>query len=491
MFLIMGMSFYTTRLVLKYLGVNDFGLFYVIGGMVGMFGILTSALSASISRFLTFEIGKENVENLNRTFSISLTVLLIVVVVFIVIMEPTGLWFIKNKMQISPDRLDSAYWVFQCSMMVFAVNLISVPYNALIIAHEHMKAFAYISLIESTLKLGIVFLLSIHFMDSLKLYALLLAIVAIVIRLIYGRYAANHFPETKFKFYFNRSQFKDLVSFTGWTCIGGSASILNAQGVNVLLNVFFGTAINAARGIATQINYAVMSFATNFMTAVNPQIIKSFALNDVTRTKYLVFQSSRFSFYLMLILIVPLIVESQFILSLWLTVVPSDTVLFVKLILVQTLIDAMCLSLQTLNQASGKVKIYQIVAGGILLLNFPLSWILLKRGLPPQCVFYVGIVISGIGLLGRGIVLKHTINFNVNQFFKDVVFKNILICLASFALPVSMSYLLEFSLNRFLIITFCSILWTVFIIFTFGLHRDERKMLVQKLKKILNNAHFS
>lgn len=485
MFLIMGISFYTTRIVLKYLGVADFGIYNVIGGLVSMFAVFTSALTGAISRFLTYEIGRDDIKNLTETFSSSITIISIIILIFIIIIEPLGIWFLNHKMQIADERLESAHWVFQCSIITFAIGLLSIPYNALIVAHEHMKAFAYISLVEATLKLGIAYLLSIHFMDSLKLYAILLTLVAITIRYIYANYASRHFCEAYFKLNFNKQKFKDILAFTGWTCIGGSASILSNQGINLLLNVYFGTVVNAARGIAIQVNAAVTNFSTNFMVATNPQIIKSYASNEKIRTEYLVFQGSRFAFFLMLIIAVPLIVETNEILEIWLTTVPPETEIFIRLTICQSMIEAMCLSLQTLNQASGMIKIYQIVAGGVLMLNFPLSWLALECGMSAQSVYYIALIISVAGIISRSVVLYKTTGFKASRFMIDVVLKNIVIASLSISIPYVVSLLLQQSFVSVIIISLISIIWTAIIVFFIGLKASERNLIIEKITLIL------
>lgn len=488
MFLIMGISFYTTRVVLDYLGVDDYGIYNVVGGMVSMFAVLSAALTSAISRFLTYEIGRDDKEKLNETFSAALTILVLLAIVFIIVMEPAGIWFLNNKMEIAPERLGAAHWVLQCSVVTFCINLISIPYNALIVAHERMQAFAYISLLEAVLKLCVAFLLAIPIFDSLKLYAVLVTAVALLIRYVYGSYSARHFDETHVKLSINPAKFKEILSFTGWTCIGGSASILNNQGVNVLLNLFWGTAVNAARGIAMQVNTAVTSFSTNFMMAVNPQIIKSYASENRDRTEFLVFQSARMAFFLMLLIATPIFVETEPIISLWLKDVPDYTIIFIQIVLVQSLVDSMCLPLQTLNQASGKVKLYQIIAGGVLLLNFPLSYLVLEMNCSPESVFIVALSISVLGLMARLSVLKHQIGLRSGKFFLSVFLKGIVVGALCVLPPMYAAQYISDTIINMIIAILVSVLWSGLTIFSLGLNSAERNLLMCKISGLYHRC---
>lgn len=484
MLVIMAISFYTTRVVLECLGVNDYGIYNVVGGIVGMFAIFSSALTGAVSRFITYEIGRGNSESISQTFSASITILVILSAILIVVVEPLGVWFLNVKMKIAPERLGAANWVLQCSIITFIVSLLSIPYTGAIIAYERMQAFAYISLVEAGLKLGVALLLKIAIFDSLKLYAVLLALVSVVIRMFYGIYTTRNFPNLRFRLFFDKLRFKQILSFTGWTFIGGGASILNGQGINILLNIFFGTVVNAARGIAMQVNTAVGSFSANFMLAVNPQIIKSYAAGDLERTMFLVFQSARMALFLMLVICVPMIVETEQVLRLWLKDIPDYSIVFVKIVLLQTIFEAICMPLQTLNQASGKVKWYQIIAGGVLLVNFPLSWAMLKLGMAPQSVFYVALGVSVAGLFARGITLKVLIDFDVKSFLGKVLLPGLGIGIVCFALPLAIKWLVAPTALANWTILAGSLLWTGLIIYCFGLTSAEKQVINSKLNQI-------
>lgn len=487
MILIMGITLYTSRVVLNQLGVNDYGIYNVVGGIVTLFSLFSSALTGAITRFLTFELWRKD-GDVQRIFASSVTILLLMAIGVSILVETGGLWFLNNKMQIAPERLSAANWVLQCSIVAFIVNTLAIPYNALIIAHEKMSAFAYISLVEAGLKLGVALVLYLSLFDNLKTYAVLTTLVAVIIRWCYSFYSSRHFKEGRFEIRFDKGVFRQILSFTGWTCIGGSASILNSQGINMLLNVYWGTAVNAARGLAVQVNTAVAQFSTNFMSAVNPQIIKNYASGDENRMVALVYQSSKYAFILMYLIALPILIETDSILRIWLGEYPDYTSVFIRLVLIHSLIDCGCLSLQTANQAIGKVKVYQIVAGGTLLLNFPLSWIGLHFGLSPVWVYIVSIFISCLGMLARLSVMRRISAISIRAFCSNVVLPCLTIAVVA-ALPpfISMVYLPQniwtFVFNVLLsMASVCTASWL------WGFGASEKQMILSKVKTFLYHS---
>lgn len=486
MILIMGITLYTSRVVLEQLGVNDYGIYNVVGGIVTLFSLFSSALTGAITRFLTFELGRKD-GDVQRIFASSITILLFMGIAVAILAETGGTWFLNHKMQIAPERLGAAQWVLQCSIITFVVNTLAIPYNALIIAHEKMSAFAYISLVEAGLKLVVAFLLYLSIFDNLKTYAVLIATVAIIIRWCYSFYSSRHFKDGHFEIRFDKAIFRRILSFTGWTCIGGSASILNSQGVNMLLNVYWGTAINAARGLAVQVNTAVAQFSSNFMSAVNPQIIKNFASGNEDRMVSLVYQSSKYAFLLMYIIALPILIETDSILKIWLGSYPEYTSVFIRLVLIQSLIECVCLSLQTANQAIGKVKVYQIVAGGVLLLNFPISWVGLHLGLSPIWVYIVAIVVSSFGVLARLIVMRRISRISIRAFFYNVIFKCLLVGVLAAILPL---FCLIYFPHSILIFCFNVILSVFSVCVTswgIALGKSEKQLFTSKLRNFLNH----
>ena len=330
MIITMTVSLYTSRIVLKALGVEDYGIYNVVGGVISMFSILSGSLSAAISRFLTFEIGKRNFERVKIIFSTSINIQIILAFLIIILAEIIGVWFLNNKMVIPEGRLVAANWVLQCSIITFAINLISVPYNAIIVAYERMKAFAYVSIIEVILKLLIVYILLISRLDKLILYAILLLCISIIIRFIYGIYCKIHFKESNYSFVFDKELMRSMTGFAGWNFFGAGSHLLMTQGVNMLMNVFFGVAVNAARGIAVQVDGSVMSFVSNFTTALNPQITKSYASEEKGYMFSLMCAGAKYSFFLLLILSLPILFQTETILYIWLGQVPEYACNFIR-----------------------------------------------------------------------------------------------------------------------------------------------------------------
>lgn len=435
MILVMLITLYTSRVVLARLGVNDYGIYNVVGGVVTMFTILSASLSSAISRFLTYELGRKNESRLRVIFSTSVIIQVSLGVFIAVLIETVGVWFLNYRMDISPERMTAANWVLQCSMLTSFVNMISVPYNAAMIAHEKMEAFAYISLLEVSLKLGIAFSLYIKVFDSLIMYAVLIAISSVIIRLAYGIYCKRNFTECVVERKFDKSLLPDMLSYSGWNFIGSSGAILRDQGVNIVINLFCGTAVNAARGIAMQVNTAVHGFSQNFMLAANPQIIKSYASGDKTHSFDLAFRSSRLSFYLLFCLSLPLIVEMRWILNLWLTDVPRYTTGFSCLVLVFGMIETLSIPLMYINQAFGKIRTYQLTVGGIQMMNFPLSYFLLWLGFSPNSVFILSIVLSVCCLIARMIILRKQVGLPVGRFCKEVLLRVLAVTVVGSFIP--------------------------------------------------------
>lgn len=326
MFLVMGISLYTSRIVLEQLGIVDYGIYNVVGGVVAMFGFINASMAASTQRYLTFDLGRKDLEHLNITFNTSLHIHVIIALVVVSIGEIGGVWFMYNKMQIPPDRMTAAFWVFQFSLASMIVTFINVPYNALIIAYEKMSAFAYISILEVVMKLGIAFLLMASPIDRLIYFAILNFVSSIIVRIIYTIYCSRNFAAVKLRRLFNKSLFKEMSGFAGWSLFGQLAAIGFTQGLNVLLNMFFGPAVNAARGVAVQVQGAVSQFSMNFQTAINPQITKSYAQQDFGNMHMLVCRSSKFTYFLLFALTLPILLETPYILNLWLKEVPDYTV---------------------------------------------------------------------------------------------------------------------------------------------------------------------
>lgn len=486
MFLTLVVSLYTARIILNTLGIEDFGIYNVVGGFVTMFAFLNSAMASATQRFLTFEIGREDDNQLSKVFNMSLNIHFIIAFVILFLAETIGLWFVNTQLTIPPERMVAAQWVYQFSIMAMMVNIVSVPYNAIIIAHERMNIFAWVSIAEVSLKLLIVFMLQWFGFDKLKLYAILMFIVALIIRMIYGIYCKYEFKESKYRFYWDKSLFNTLMSYAGWNLWGNAAGVIMGQGINILLNIFFGPIVNAARAIAYQVNGAVQQFVTNFQIAINPQIIKSYASDDLNYMHQLIFQGAKYSFFLIFIISLPIFFETEIILRLWLKIVPEYTVIFTRLVLVNILIDSISGPLMTAAQASGRIKLYQSVIGGLLLFNLPASYMFIKLGFTPQITLYVSIFISIIALYGRLYILKDLVKLKAISFFKSVIIRSLLVGLLAIIVPLIIYLNTDSSLTRLFILGFMSLISTLLSIYLVGLDKNEKKYFARKILNILD-----
>lgn len=479
----MVVSLYTSRVVLNTLGVEDYGIYNIVGGFVGMFSLISGSLSSSVSRFLTFELGKGDMEKLKRVFSTSLIIHIGLVLIIIVLAESVGVWFINHKMVIPADRLYAANWVFQASIVSFCFSLLSTPYNASIVSHEHMGTFAYIGILQVCLNLGIVLFIA-HSpwqFDRLIVYSLLLVVVSLSLQCVYLWYCRRHFDECRIRLAWDKEYVKEMGSFAGWNFIGCTAGLLKDQGVNILLNLFFGPIVNAARGVANTVNGAVCGFAGNFMAALNPQITKSFAANDHRYCHSLVERGSRFSFYIMFLFALPLCLETEFVLTLWLKQYPAHTINFVRLVLVLSLSDILSNTLINLQAATGKIRNYQLVVGGVLLLNFPLSYLVLKLGFTPESTLIVAIFISVCCMVLRLLFLRKMAGLSMLAFLKNVYLNVITVALLSSIIPFAIHHTMEAGWLRFLVTCSVSVVCSAITILFVGCSRSERLFILSKI----------
>lgn len=489
MLILMFVGLYTSRITLNALGVDNFGIYNVVGGVVGMFSILSGSLSAAISRFITFELGRDNIKRLKKVFSSAVTIQVILSLIIVLLAETIGLWFLNNKLVIPADRMAAAHWVYQLSILTFVIGLISVPYNAAIIAHERMSAFAYMSVVDVFGKLLIAFSMYYSPYDRLIHYAILLTALSLLNRLIYGFYCKKHFAECTYQFSFDRSLLKQMFGFAGWNFIGASSAVLRDQGGNIILNMFCGPAVNAARGIAIQVSTAIQGFVNNFMTALNPQITKSYAAGEHDYMMSLIYKGARFSYYILLLLSLPVIINARYILTLWLGVVPEHTVSFVQLVLIFAMSESLANPLITAMLATGNIRNYQLVVGGLQMLNLPLAYLFLRLGYPPESVFFVAIFVSVCCEIARLYMLRGMIPLSVGFFLRNVYFNVILVSIIAAIVPVLLSMVLTDDIVGFLISCICCGVCTAISILYVGFTRNERKMIVSKalvvIRKIL------
>ena len=481
----MGVTLFTSRVILQTLGVEDYGVYSVVGGIITMFAFINGGMISATQRYLTFEIGKGNLPQLKKVFSTSLQIHAIIALIIVLLGETVGLWFLYEKLVIPADRMNAAVWVYQCSIVACVVNIMSVPYNADIIAHEKMSAFAYISILEVVLKLLIVYALYITPWDKLISYALLLLTIQLVIRFVYARYCSKHFEEAHYHHQIDKPLFKEMFTFAGWSFWGNLAGVLYTQGLNMMLNIFFGPIVNAARGIAVQVQSAVTQFVSNFQVALNPQITKSYAIGNLSQMHSLMFRSARFSFFLLFFLTLPVLLETNYLLTIWLETVPPDAVVFTRWMIGVSLIYTIANPCVIANQATGKVKVYQAVVGGILMLILPISYIVLRLGAPAYSVFIVHFCVESVAQVARMYMLRNLINLPMRAYLRHIYVPVLLVVAISVLLPMYVHSQLAEGLNRFLIVGSVCVLSMGVTVFFLGLTKDERRFFYDKGLQLL------
>lgn len=484
-FLLMAITLYTSRVVLETLGVNDYGIYNVVGGFVAMFAVISGALSSSISRFITYELGHGDKTKLNKIFSTSVNIQFLIGLIILIIGESIGIWFLNNKMNIPVERIEAANWIFQCSLLSFIINLISVPYNAAIIAHEKMKAFAYISILEAIFKLLIVYILIISQIDKLILYAILNVIISLTIRLIYSVYCNRNFTECHYSFVYDKSILKEMTGYAGWSFLTNASYILNTQGINILVNIFFGVAINAARGIATQVDASIMQFVNNFTTAINPQIIKLYANNEKDQMFKLVCHGAKYSYFLLLFFAIPFICETDIILRLWLKNVPEHTTIFLRLSVMSSMMNILGNTQWTACQATGKIRNYTLIITPLGCLVFPLTWIFYKLGFPVESAYYIFIFIYLLLDIVRLFIMKKLIGFPIRMFVNEVFMVIFFVTLAAIILPITEMILIPQTIWRLPITFIISSISILVSIYLLGLSKSEKEVFIETIKKKL------
>lgn len=481
-FITMIVGLYTGRVMLQALGVDNYGINNVVGGIVAMSGLLSNSLSRSCSRYITYAIGKGDLDNSRNVFSTVVNVQIIMAITVSLVLEIIGVWFLNTTADIPEGRIYAANWVMHCSIIVCAVGLISVPYNSTIVAHEHMSIYAYMSIIDVMLKLGNCFAILYYGGDRLILYALLGVAESIAIRLFYGWYCSKHFEEAKYKLSLDKSLLKEMSGFTGWNMLGTTSAMLNNHGVNMLINVFFGVTYNAARGIANTVNSCVQEFISNFGIAFQPQITKSYAQGDFDYCYSLTNRGTKFTCLMMFVFIVPVCIEAEQILGIWLVEVPEYAPTFLRLVMFESLAIQSGHTLVTLIHAEGKVKQYQIEVLFTVGLIFPIVWILYYLGAPVwTCnIVFIFIYFTLVNWVKFRAILRVT-DFPLTLFFKEVLMPCLLVLVVAFLLPLIISLLWEDSICRFFVMAPFSIVWTILTCYVLGLTHSERNFLKEKV----------
>ena len=483
MLIIMGIGLLTSRVILDSLGVEDYGIYNLVGGFVVVFTIVRAGLLTATQRFITYDIGTGNKNELNNTFSTCVIIFIFLSIVIFIFAESFGVWFIDSHLTIPNHRLTAAHCVFQFSMLTLVITLVSYPYNALVIAHERMKTFAYISVYEAISKLLIAYGLYVSSYDRLIIYAFLLFLVHLSIQIMYSFYCKKHFEESKVNWTINWPKIRKIYCFTGWEMFGSIAYIGFTQGLNILLGMFFNPVVNAARGVAVQVQSMITSFVHNFQMALNPQITKSYAKNDLDYTYKLIYASSRCSFYLLLFFSLPIILEADTLLRLWLVNVPQYTTVFFRLIVITSIIDALSNPIIKLVESTGNIKYYQIIVGGILLMIVPVSYIILRLGGAPYSVFIVHVIISVIAFVARLFMSRRVAGLSIYTFCKEVLLPISLVTPLSVIPPLIFHLVIGGDVFRLLTVFLVSFISTVAIVYQWGLKSNERNMFLTQISK--------
>jgi O-antigen/teichoic acid export membrane protein len=483
MLLILLIGLYTSRVVLNVLGVEDFGVYEVVGGVVAMFSILSSSLSTAISRFITFSLGKDNQEESTKIYSSAIVIQVMVAVGIAVLIEIIGVWYLNHKINLPPGRLDAAFWVLQCSIVTFGLGLINVPFEAEIVAHEDMKIFAYFSILDAVIALLIVLLLRVLPADKLIVYAILNLAASLLMRVMYGAYCIRHYQECRFTFHVDKGLLKEVGTFTGWHLLGESAWIINNQGVSLLVNSYFGVTMNAARGIATKMYNLTNKFSASFMTALSPQITKTYAEGDLKAMHSLIFRGTKLSYFLMLLLAIPILAEAPMILRVWLKIVPDNAVLFTRLSIISALILVLGTPLVKAQLATGDLKRYQIVVSSCSIGAFPLTWIAYRLGLPAEWSYHIFNLIYFIILFLRIYLVKDLIDLPWKKYVTDVYLRVLVVSLAAAILPFLLSRFQQESMLRLIEVTLVSFISVGVAAYTIGLNREERGIALNYIRK--------
>lgn len=486
MLFLMFLGLYTSRIVLQALGISDYGLYSLVGGFVSMLAYLNSVFVSATQRFISYAIGKGDPKELHDVFCTSITVHYILAGIILVIAETFGLWFINNHLNIEPDRIIAANWIYQSSVCLLMVNIISIPYNACIIAHEHMKTFAYVSIFEGIAKVLNVYLLLVLPFDKLIQYAVYSLLIGIIVRTIYVYYCKRHFEECHYSFHIDKPLFKRMANYAGWTAVGTLGFTFKDQTLNIVLNLFYNTAVNAARGIAVSVSGMINQFASNFFLAVTPQITKRYAKGDIEGTQKLVYTSAKFAFFMLGLLTIPLCLNLQYLLELWLGVVPEYTYEFIIVILISTLIASFANPVTNAIQATGNIRNFQIGICLIFIMEIPIAYILLKNGASPYIALCPAIATQFFGILFRFYLLRKQVpGYSFRYYLLRIVLKSLLL----FALTYSCLYYIfsryESSLIILLVSTIASLILTSAVIYIFGLEKQEKRTVDTYLKKAL------
>ncbi len=447
-----------------------------------MFGLVKGIMTGASARFTNIALGRNDLELAKKYFSVGLTIYAGLCVIFFVLAESIGVWFVNTQLNIPTERMVAANWVFQFSILILINSLLSVPYSASIIAHEKMGIYAYVGIVEVLLKLGIAYLIIFVTYDRLIVYGFLLLLSEVIVRMIYRCYCVKSYIECRYHFYKEKSIYKEVISFSAWNIFGVSSTLIKGQGLNILLSMFFSPSVNAARGIAYQVNHAILQFSNNFYMSVRPQITKNYARNEFANMHKLIFRSSKMTLYLMLALSLPVLLEAPYIIQIWLGQTPEYVIVFVRYMIVISIIESMANPIITAVHATGKVSFYQITQGSITALNIPISYIFLKFGHSPTIVFQVSLLIAIILSVVRVLILRRLMPFPAISYISEVLLKGVFVFVLSLILPYYVNKLTEPNLIHVIGIIILTEICIISVVYAIGLNSEERLFV----KNIIN-----
>ena len=482
MFITMCISFMTTRIVLDKLGISDYGVYNIVGGFISMFTVLNSILQTGTRRFLALNLGKGDKNVIKETFSTAFVIHLAIACIVTIFIETVGLWFLNYKLNIPNDRMTAANWIFQFSMISIFLNITQTPFTAAVTAHEKFNIYAYISIFDAIAKVIIVYLLVIIPGDKLIIYGLLILIVNFIVIFIYRIYCIKHFNECRFSLKVNKKIFNEMVQFSGWSTLGHFSAVLNSHGISIILNLFFGTTINAARGLANTVTYTIRQFVDGFIAASQPQLIKLYGAGNIHEFHHLIFTISKYTLFLLSIIITPVILEIDFVLNIWLNVVPSYTPIFIKITIIICLLSYSNNMLDQGVVAAGYMKQLTCITTPMYLLDLPLTYLVLKLGGTPPTAYMVGALPLFLAFLSNLYILKRYTKFPAKKYFLSVFLKNLLLLSVASIIPAYIQSRMSYGVERFLIVCSVSVICTVTILYCLALDKNARIMINNKIK---------
>lgn len=486
MVIVLGISLFTTRIVLRVLGVEDYGIFNVVAGFVSMFGFLNTSMSNGIQRYFNFELAKNGITGANHVYCTAVLIQSLVALVIIALTESFGLWFLHYKMVIPADRMFAAEWIFQFAILSFLFTIMQAPYTAAVMAHERMDFYAVISVLDATVKLGVVFLIPLLSKDNLILYGLFILLISVLNFLIYFLYCKMHFPEIKLHRFFDKKQFLSMLGFSGWNIFGSFSNMMRNQGINIIMNLFFGPIVNAARGIATQINSGITNFVSSILVPTRPQVIQSYARNEMDRVMNLTYSISKLCLCILMLLAVPICVEIDFVLDLWLgEAIPEHSQTFCIIVLITSSILIPMNAQSTLVHASGKMKNYQVIGSTVKFMAVPAAYIMMKLGYAPEWALLMVLLFDLIGLLVGMYIIETIMPFSVLTYSKKVFLPLLPVVTLSILILLLVKNYFDFGILRFITICVISTIVISSLFYVFSLSKTEKNIIIDILNKHL------